>query len=43
VNISVGSFFGTRLEDGTASCPARAKKSRKVDRISLTPLIGAEL
>src|ERR1700694_5090525 len=39
VNINVGSLRGTSGDDGTTSCPSRAKKSRKLDRISLTPLI----
>jgi hypothetical protein len=39
VNISVGSLRGTSGEDGTISWPFSAKKFRKVDLISLTPLM----
>src|SRR5271167_1531235 len=39
VNIKVGSLRGTSGDDGTTSCPSRAKKSRKLDRMSLTPLM----
>src|SRR5208282_3532882 len=39
VNISVGSLRGTSGELGTTTCPSRAKKPRKFDLISLTPLI----
>src|SRR5262249_23296342 len=39
VNIKVGSLRGTNGEDGTISWPFLAKKFRKVDLISLTPLI----
>src|SRR5712692_7648219 len=39
VNIRVGSLRGTSGEDGTTAWPFRAKKSRKLDLISLTPLI----
>src|SRR5262245_2091708 len=39
VNIRVGSLRGTSGDDGTISWPFLAKKSRKLDRISLTPLI----
>ena len=41
VNMSVGSFRGTSELDGTIMCPFRAKNWRKLDRISLTPLIYA--
>src|SRR6478672_12106706 len=40
VNISVGSLRGTSGDEGTISWPLSAKKSRKVDLISLTPLIS---
>ena len=39
VNINVGSLRGTSGEDGTISWPFSAKKFRKVDLISLTPLM----
>ncbi len=39
VNINVGSLRGTSGEDGTISWPFLAKKFRKVDLISLTPLM----
>ena len=39
VNIKVGSLRGTSGEDGTISWPFSAKKFRKVDLISLTPLM----
>src|SRR5215831_5494733 len=39
VNISVGSLRGTSGDDGTTSWPFSAKQSRKLDLISLTPLI----
>src|ERR1700760_4114348 len=39
VNINVGSLRGTNGEDGTISWPFLAKKFRKVDLISLTPLM----
>src|SRR5271155_3386826 len=39
VNINVGSLRGTSGDDGTTSWPSRAKKSRKVDLISLTPVM----
>ena len=39
VNIRVGSLRGTSGDDGTISCPFWAKKFRKVDLISLTPLM----
>jgi hypothetical protein len=39
VNMSVGSLRGTSGLDGTTSCPSRLKNSRKVDLISLTPLM----
>ena len=42
MNIRVGSLRGTSGEDGTTVCPLRAKKSRKLDLISLTPLMPAE-
>src|SRR5208282_4763752 len=35
----VGSLRGTSGELGTTTCPSRAKKPRKFDLISLTPLI----
>src|ERR1700687_4867439 len=41
VNISVGSLRGTSGDDGTISWPLSAKNFRKVDLISLTPLISA--
>src|SRR6478609_4314532 len=43
VNISVGSLRGTSGEDATAVWPLRTKKSRKLLRISLTPLIRLPL
>jgi hypothetical protein len=39
VNINVGSLRGTNGEDDTISWPFSAKKFRKVDLISLTPLM----
>src|SRR5262245_53463803 len=39
VNIKVGSLRGTSGDDGTIVWSFRAKKSRKADLISLTPLI----
>src|SRR5260370_5677415 len=39
VNISVGSLRGTSGDDGTMAWPLSAKNFRKVDLISLTPLI----
>src|SRR5262245_43671834 len=39
VNIKVGSLRGTSGEDDTISCPFSRKKFRKVDLISLTPLM----
>ena len=42
VNIKVGSLRGTSGEDGTISWPFAAKKLRKVDLISLTPLIAIQ-
>ncbi|GGI23124.1 hypothetical protein GCM10010987_22810 [Bradyrhizobium guangdongense] len=39
MNIKVGSLRGTRGEDDTISWPFSAKKFRKVDLISLTPLM----
>src|ERR1700761_6877523 len=39
VNIKVGSLRGTSGDDGTISWPFWAKKFRKVDLISLTPLM----
>jgi hypothetical protein len=39
VNMSVGSLRGTSGDDGTISCPSRAKNARKFVLISLTPLI----
>ena len=39
VNIKVGSLRGTSGEDGTISWPLSLKKFRKVDLISLTPLM----
>src|SRR5437763_7246507 len=39
VNIKVGSLRGTNGEDDTISWPFSAKKFRKVDLISLTPLM----
>jgi hypothetical protein len=39
VNMSVGSLRGTSELDGTTLCPFFAKKFRKFDRISLTPLL----
>src|SRR5580700_5018477 len=39
VNIRVGSLRGTSGDDGTTVWPLRAKKSRKLALISLTPLI----
>src|ERR1700722_2884419 len=39
VNIRVGSLRGTSGEDDTISWPLSAKNLRKVDLISLTPLI----
>src|SRR5271168_4646964 len=43
VNINVGSLRGTSGDEGTTSWPSRAKKPRKFDRISLTPLILSQL
>jgi hypothetical protein len=42
VNIKVGSLRGTSGEDGTISWPFAAKKFKKVDLISLTPLIAIQ-
>jgi hypothetical protein len=39
--MSVGSLRGKSELDGTIMCPFRAKNWRKLDRISLTPLIYA--
>src|SRR5664279_3058327 len=41
VNMSVGSLCGTSGEEATISCPFFLKKSRKADRISLTPFISS--
>jgi hypothetical protein len=41
VNISVGSLRGTSGDDGTTWWPAFSKKPRKLDRMSLTPLMEA--
>src|ERR1700723_1000660 len=41
VNIKVGSLRGTSGDDGTISWPLSAKNLRKVDLISLTPLMGS--
>jgi len=43
VNIKVGSLRGTSGDDGTASWPFRTKYPRKLDLISLTPLIASRL
>src|SRR4051794_24892486 len=42
VNINVGSFRGTSGDDGTISWPFLAKKFRKVDLISLTPVMAIQ-
>ena len=42
VNIKVGSLRGTSGDDGTISWPFSAKKFRKVDLISLTPLMSIQ-
>jgi hypothetical protein len=39
VNINVGSLRGTSELEATISWPFLAKNCRKLDRISLTPLI----
>ncbi len=41
VNSSVGSLRGTSGEEGTTSWPSRAKKSRKVARMSLLLAMAA--
>src|SRR5262249_8639353 len=43
VNINVGSLRGTSGEDGTISWPFSAKKFRKGDLMSLTPVILIQL
>jgi hypothetical protein len=40
VNISVGSLRGTSGEEGTTAWPWRAKKSRKVERMSASEVIA---
>jgi hypothetical protein len=40
VNIKVGSLRGTSGDEGTISCPSSAKNLRKVDLMSLTPVIS---